>query len=57
MKIGFKEMMGWECLFSLILSVYVNDFKLAGKKENLKTGWTLMEQAGLELDPPTPFGD
>ena len=55
-------MVGWECLFfnpklQLILSVYVDGFKLAGKKENLKTGWKLMEQAGLELDPPTPFGD
>ena len=34
----------------LILSVYVDDFKLAGVRENIKKGWDLMTQAGLELD-------
>ena len=57
---GFKEMMGWECLFShdklkLIHSVYVNDFKLAGKKKDLKKGWKIIEETCLELDPPTPL--
>ena len=41
----------------LVLSVHVGDFKLAGKEENLEKGWKMMEEAGLELDPPTPFGD
>ena len=41
----------------LILSVYVDDFKLVGKKENLKEGWRLITGSGLVLDPPTPLGD
>ena len=53
---------GWECLFyhrrlKLILSVYVDDFKLVGKKENLKEGWRLITGSGLVLDLPTPLGD
>ena len=40
-KCQFEEIPVWECLFyhrrlKLILSVYVDDFKLVGKKENLK---------------------
>ena len=62
LKAGFEKMMGWECLFfhrrlKLILSVYVDDFKLAGKKDSLANGWKLMRDHGLKLDPPTPFGD
>ena len=41
----------------LILSVYVDDFKLVGKKESLKEGWRLITGSGLVLDPPTPLGD
>ena len=41
----------------LILSVYVDDFKLVGKTENLKAGWDLIMGSGLVLDPPTPLGD
>ena len=40
-----------------ILSVYVDDFKLVGKKESLKEGWELITGSGLVLDPPTPLGD
>ena len=59
---GFRKMMGWECLFvhddlQLILSVYVDDFKLVGKSENLAKGWKRLTDTGLELDPPTPLGD
>ena len=55
-------MVGWECLYfherlKLILSVYVDDFKLVGKEENLKEGWKLMIDSGLQLDPPEPLGD
>ena len=51
-----------ECLFyhrqlKLILSVYVDDFKLVGKSENMKKGWSLITNSGLVLDPPTPLGD
>ncbi len=41
----------------VILSVYVDDFKMAGKKENLSKAWKLMDKAGLKLDAPQPFGD
>ena len=40
LKAGFVPMKGWECFFihptlQLILSVYVDDFKLVGKSQNL----------------------
>ena len=40
---GFEKVPGWECLFihqelQLMLSEYVDDFKLAGKNENIKKG-------------------
>ena len=59
---GVEPITGWECLFArrdlkLILSVYVDDFKLVGRAENLETGWKLMESSGLVLDPPDPLGD
>ena len=59
---GFEPIAGWECLFfnrklKLILSVYVDDFKLVGKKASLKEGWKLITGSGLVLDPPTPLGD
>ncbi len=41
----------------VILSVYVDDFNMAGKKENLSKAWELMGKAGLKLDAPQPFGD
>ena len=61
-SVGFESIPGWECLFAhqslkLILSVYVDDFKLVGRAENLPKGWALMEKSGLVLDPPDPLGD
>ena len=61
-SVGFESIPGWECLFAhqslkLILSVYVDDFKLVGRAENLPKGWALMEKSGLVLDPPDPRGD
>ena len=60
-KVGFEALEGWECVFvhrklGLFLSVYVDDFKLAGRAENLQTGWDLIRKH-LRLDPPTPLGD
>ena len=56
---GFKPIQGWECLYyhptdKMYLSVYVDDFKLAGKKENIPKTWAALKQF-LNLDPPTPF--
>jgi hypothetical protein len=46
MEVGFEPLEGWECIYvhkqlKLFLSVYVDDFKLAGLTENLSTGWSL----------------
>ena len=37
------------------MSVYVDDFKLAGRKDSLGKAWQLMLDKGLKLDPPEPF--
>ena len=62
LSVEFEGMKSWECLFihrelKLILCVYVDDFKLVGKKDHLETGWKLMRQSGLVLDDPAPLGD
>ena len=48
-SVGFKPLNDkgwpgayWHEQYSLFLVVYVNDFKLAGPKEHLKTGWELI---------------
>jgi len=56
-KAGFSPIPSWECLFvhrekQLFLSIYVDDFKLAGKKENIKPMWKTLTETGIELDPP-----
>ena len=59
---GFKDMIGWECLFyhehfKVILSVYVDDFQMAGRKEGLEKAWRAITGPDkLALDPPEPFG-
>ena len=50
LKCDFEPIPGWECLFfhqrlKLILSVYVDDFKLVGKKTNLQESWNLITAA------------
>ena len=62
LKCNFEPVPGWECLFfhrplKLILSVYVDDFKLVGRSSSFKQGWKLITDSGLVLDPPTPLGD
>ena len=57
---GFRCILGWECLYfhaqlHVILSIYVDDFKLAGRKESLAKALQLMRDKGLKLDPPEPF--
>ena len=37
------------------MSVYVDDFKLAGRKASLGNAWQLMRDKGPKLDPPEPF--
>ena len=38
----------------LFLSIYVDDFKMAGKKENLAPMWTELRKT-LNLEPPVPM--
>ena len=49
LKHGWEKVPNWECLFAhrekgLFLSVYVDDIKLAGKKQNLDPMWKLLNQ-------------
>ena len=58
---GFEKLVDWECLYlhrekKLFLSVYVDDLKMAGKKENLAPMWELL-QKHLTLDPPSKMVD
>ena len=61
-KHGLVKIPNWECLFvhrekGLFLSVYVDDIKLAGKKQNLDPMWKLFNK---EVDfgrEPTSFLD
>ena len=46
--------MFWHARLKLLLSIYVDDFKMAGPKENLAEGWALLRQ-GIDMeDPATP---
>ena len=58
---GFHLLQGWECMYGhkekgLFLSVYVDDFKMAGKSCNIGPMWKKLQEH-LRLDPPTPFHD
>ena len=51
----------WECLFvhfetGLFFSVYVDDIKLAGKKQNLDPMWKLFNKE-VDVGEPTSFLD
>ena len=51
----------WECLFinrekGLFLSVYVDEVKLAGKKQNIDPMWKVLMKA-VDLGDPTSFLD
>ena len=47
LKHSWEKVSNWECLFvhreqGLFLSVYVDDIKLAGKKQNIDPMWKLL---------------
>ena len=49
LKYGWEKVSNWECLFvhrekGLFLSVYVDDIKLAGKKQNINPMWKVLKQ-------------
>ena len=61
LKHGWEKIPNWECLFvhrekGLFLSVYVDDIKLAGKKQNLDPMWKVLNKE-VELGEPTSFLD
>ena len=58
---GWEKIPIWECLFvhrekGLFLSVYVDDIKLAGKKQNLDPMWKVLNKE-VDLGEPTSFLD
>ena len=61
MKHGWEKIPNWECLFvhrekGLFLSVYVDDIKLAGKKQNLDPMWKVLNKE-VDLGEPPSFLD
>ena len=61
LKHGWEKVSNWECLFvrrekGLFLSVYVDDIKLAWKKQNLDPMWKLLNKE-VDLGEPTSFPD
>ena len=58
-KYGWEKVSNWECLFvhreiGLFLSVYVDDIKLAGKKQNIDPMWTVLNEE-VDLGEPKSF--
>ena len=56
---GWEKVPNWECLFvnrekGLFLSVYVDDIKLAGKKQNIDPMWKVLMKE-VHLGEPTSF--
>ena len=61
LKHGWEKILNWEYLFvhhqkGLFLSVYVDDIKLAGKKQNIAPMWKLLSKE-VDLGEPTSFLD
>ena len=61
LKHGWEKIPNWECLFvhrekGLFLSVYVDDIKLAGKKQNIDPMWKVLNTE-VDLGEPTSFLD
>ena len=61
LKYCWEKVSKWECLFvhlekGLFLSVYVDDIKLAGKKQNINPMWNVLDK-DVDLGEPTSFHD
>ena len=61
LEYGWEKVSNWECLFvhrekGLFLSVFVDDIKLAGKKQNIDPMWRLLNKE-VDLGEPTSFVD
>ena len=60
-NMGWEKIPNWECLFvhrekGLFLSVYVDDIKLDGKKQNIDPMWKLLNK-DVDVGEPTSFLD
>ena len=61
LKHGWEKISNWECLFvhrekGLFLSVYEDDIKLAGKKQNIDPMWNVLNKE-VDLGEPTSSFD
>ena len=61
LKYGWEKVSNWECLFvhrekGLFFSVYVDDIKIAGKKQNINPMWKVLNKE-VDLGEPTSFLD
>ena len=61
LKHGWEKFSNWECLIvhrekGLFLSVYVDDVKLTGKKQNIDPMWKVLNKE-VDLGEPTSFLD
>ena len=59
LKLGWEKVTSWECLYfhrakQLFLSCYVDDYKMAGKKENIAPMWDSLRKEGIDIEPPVP---
>ena len=59
-EIGFEKIPEWESCYihkklKLVLLVYVDDFKMAGDKNNMAAGWKSIHTM-IKMDDPTPIG-
>ena len=57
LKYGWEKVSNWECLSvnrqkGLFLSVYVDDIKMAGKKQNINPMWKVLNKE-VDLGEPT----
>ena len=61
LKHEWEKIPNWECLFvhrekELFLSVYVDDIKRAGKKQNIDPMWKVLKKE-VDVEEPTSFLD
>ena len=61
LRYGWEKVSNWECLFvhhakGLFLSVFVDNIKLDGKKQNIDPMWKVLNKE-FELGEPTSFLD
>ena len=60
LRVGFEPIPNWPSCYQhkglgLMLTIYVDDFKLSGPTDKLRPGWKLLESV-LELEPEGPDG-